>query len=93
MRGVFRGANLFEDIYSRAATRELEEEIRLPAGYTQRIAALLNDEGIRSRVLGDAPIPRPAQPEEIAGAVVYLLSDSASYVNGQTLVIDGGSTL
>jgi len=37
-------ANLFEDIYSRAATRELEEEIRLPAGYTQRIAALLNDD-------------------------------------------------
>ena len=60
---------------------------------TKFSAALLNDEGIRSRLLADAPIPRPAQPEEIAGAVVYLLSESASYVNGQTLVIDGGSTL
>jgi predicted NUDIX family phosphoesterase len=36
--------NLFEDIYSRAATRELEEEVSIPGGYTQQIVALLNDE-------------------------------------------------
>jgi NAD(P)-dependent dehydrogenase (short-subunit alcohol dehydrogenase family) len=59
---------------------------------TRFSAALLEDEAIRSRLLAGAPIPRPAQPEEIAGAVVYLLSDAASYVNGQALVIDGGST-
>jgi len=59
---------------------------------TRFSAALLEDENIRARLLADAPIPRPAQPEEVAGAVVYLLSDAASYVNGQTLLIDGGST-
>ena len=59
---------------------------------TRFSAALLEDEAIRERLLADAPIPRPAQPDEVAGAVVYLLSDAASYVNGQTLVIDGGST-
>jgi len=59
---------------------------------TRFSAALLEDEAIRERFLAGAPIPRPAQPDEVAGAVIYLLSDAASYVNGQTLVIDGGST-
>lgn len=36
--------NLFEDIYSRAAAREVEEEVVLPPGCTHRIVALLNDD-------------------------------------------------
>lgn len=36
--------NLFEDIYSRAAVRELEEEVILPPGYAHKIVALLNDD-------------------------------------------------
>lgn len=38
------------------------------------------------------PLGRQAKPEEIAGSVLYLLSDAASYVTGQALVIDGGHT-
>ena len=36
---------------------------------------------------------RLVDPEEVVDAVVFLASSSASYVNGHTLVVDGGSSL
>jgi len=38
----------------------------------------------------DVPLGRTAQPSEIADAVVYLSSERASYITGQTLIVDGG---
>jgi glucose 1-dehydrogenase len=37
-------------------------------------------------------LARPGQPEEIARVAVFLASDDASYITGQTLVVDGGLT-
>jgi gluconate 5-dehydrogenase len=43
-------------------------------------------------VIDSTPAGRWGRPEEIAAAAVFLASDEASYVNGQTLLVDGGMT-
>lgn len=39
------------------------------------------------------PLRRFAEPEEVANAVVFLLSDGSSYITGHTLLVDGGRAL
>ena len=39
------------------------------------------------------PLQRLGEPHDIGGAVLYLASDLASFVTGQSLVMDGGQTL
>ena len=48
---------------------------------------------VREGIISGIPMRRMAQPEEIAGAVVYLASDEASYVTGQTLHVNGGMAM
>lgn len=52
--------------------------------------ALWKNPEILSAYLKSTPLGRAGQPDEVAGAVVYLCSDASSYVTGQTLLLDGG---
>jgi NAD(P)-dependent dehydrogenase (short-subunit alcohol dehydrogenase family) len=51
------------------------------------------DPVIGPRARAKIPLGRFAQPDEVAGAIRYLASPAAAYVNGHTLVIDGGLTV
>lgn len=44
------------------------------------------------RLEATQPLPRIGLPEEVAGMALYLASDQASFVTGQTFVVDGGAT-
>lgn len=50
------------------------------------------DPGIEQQLASIVPMDRMGQPGEIAATVVFLCSDAASYITGQSIVIDGGYT-
>jgi NAD(P)-dependent dehydrogenase (short-subunit alcohol dehydrogenase family) len=53
---------------------------------------MLADEAFRRFVFDRIPMGRLGKPEEVAGAVVFLLSDQASLITGASLLTDGGWT-
>ena len=75
---------------------ELGPRIRVnavaPAVVKTKFATVLY-EGREEQVSAAYPLKRLGVPEDIAGAVAFLLSDAASWITGQTLVVDGGVTL
>lgn len=49
-------------------------------------------EQFEERMLEDIPLGRFGSPEDLKGVVVFLASDAAAYITGQTIVVDGGAT-
>lgn len=65
-----------------------------PGVVNTRIASLVIEDPVLSKqYLRTMPLGRFGEPVDVANAVLFLASDEASYVTGQSLVIDGGQTL
>jgi len=60
---------------------------------TKFAGALFEHEEIYKAAMEKIPMGRHAEPEEMAGTVLYLVSDASSYTTGEAILVDGGFTL
>ncbi|HLZ70262.1 MAG TPA: glucose 1-dehydrogenase [Dehalococcoidia bacterium] len=60
---------------------------------TDLTAPLMADKESYERIVGRTPARRFAEPEELAGAAVFLASRASNFVTGQNLVVDGGYSI
>lgn len=60
---------------------------------TKFAGALFSNQEVYDSWMKEIPLRRHAEPREMAGTVLYLVSDAASYTNGECIVVDGGLTI
>jgi len=58
---------------------------------TRSLEIVLTDDDLRRQFIDGTPMHRPGEPEDIACAVLYLVSDASSWVTGKVFEIDGGT--
>lgn len=81
-----------KSLAAEVATRGITVNSVAPGFIATAMTEALNDEQ-KARIAGQIPAARMGTPEEIAAAVVYLASNEAGYVTGQTLHVNGGMAM
>lgn len=83
---------LIKSVARESASRGITANVIAPGYIETDMTAALPDE-IRKDILAKIPTGRYGTPEDIAKAVAFLVSDDASYINGQVIAVDGGMTM
>jgi len=71
------------------ASRNITVNVVAPGYIRSDMTDALSDE-IKQKLLAQIPMGRVGEPEEVAHAVLFLVDEAASYITGQTIVVDGG---
>ena len=84
------------DRLTRNMAPELAPRVRLNAidvggVATRSLEVVLTDDSLRAQFEAGTPMRRPGEPEDIACAVLYLVSDASSWVTGKVFEVDGGT--
>ena len=78
--------------HGRGKARRPQQHRRSRSPLTGAALKILNEE-YRNQILASVRSTRLGVPEDIAAMVAFLFSDDAAYVNGQTILVDGGANL
>jgi 3-oxoacyl-[acyl-carrier protein] reductase len=70
-------------------SRNVRANVVAPGYVTTRLTDVLPPEATDA-MLGNTPLGRLGDPEDVAGAVRFLCSDAAAFVTGDVLLVDGG---
>lgn len=81
-----------KSIAKELASRGIRANAIAPGCIDTDMTAVLSD-AVKEEMLKTIPLGRVAQPEEVAKAVLFLVSDCASYITGQVLNVDGGMVM
>ncbi len=81
-----------KSLAAEVASRGITVNCVAPGFIATPMTAGLTDEQ-KARILGQIPADRLGGPQDVAAAVVYLASDEAGYVTGQTLHVNGGMAM